>query len=443
MIINRALLLFMVTALFQCRAVTVTVSEAWIAAAPDSVSVNAGYLDIYNQGVTTVTLTGIASPVYPRIEMHQSTQEGQASGMQQRDRLDIPAGGRLNFAPGGLHLMIYNTGRPPVIGETIPLVLHFADGSTLQTDAVVRKMSDNSHHHNAGHDQSPDLLLSLRVAYQYLLPQHFLSSLMYRLTRIEQPALKNFLIENFIRLYNVDMSIAVQPEAGAYRHFNQFFTRPLKPEARPIDPGQDALVAPVDGAVSQYGRITSGRLLQAKGHYFTATELLGGNTTLGEQFEDGEFITLYLSPRDYHRIHMPVSGTLQTMTYVPGDLFSVSPLTTRGVENLFARNERVVLIFDTAFGKVALVMVGAIFVGSMETVWAGEITPASGGLGFTRDYKGNGETIQLEKGVELGRFNMGSTVVMLFEKDRIKWDNGLGPDQPVKLGKRIARKNPG
>lgn len=284
----------------------------------------------------------------------------------------------------------------------------------------------------------PPALSGLKVFYQHLLPQHLLSSLMYRLTRTTLVPFKDLLIRNFIRLYDVDMSQAREPDPAAYKHFNAFFTRELKSGARAVDTAMDAMVSPVDGAVSRFGKIDNGRLLQAKGRNYSLLSLLGGDQQLASRFIDGEFITLYLSPRDYHRIHMPLPGTLEKMTYVPGDLYSVSPATTQGIDNLFARNERVINLFNTPGGSMALVMVGAIFVGSMETVWAGEITPSGTRVLKMLDYNARNEHIQLDKGEELGRFNMGSTVILLLEAGSLRWNTTLAEDDTVWLGQKLA-----
>jgi len=435
------LIILLSTLAIGCKAATVVIKDAWIAEGPPSTPVNAGYMQIENTGPDTAILLAIESPRYSHIEMHKSVDDQGMVSMQPIQHIDIAPGEQVIFRPGELHLMLYNTGRPPQDGEAIPLTLRFADGTTRQFTAGVKKMSDYHQHHNDVSQSSdgPGLLAQARVFYQHLLPQHFLSGLMYRLTRVSWSPLKNLLITGFIRLYNVDMSLAVRPEADQYLNFNAFFTRALKPDARPIDPDGNVIVSPVDAAISQYGRISNGKLIQAKGHEYSATELLGGDDKLGKVFAQGEFITLYLSPRDYHRIHMPVSGTLKSMTYVPGDLFSVSPATTMAIDNLFARNERVIQVFDTAIGRVALVMVGAIFVGSMETVWAGEITPAADRQPYTLTYPQSGQTVVLDKGAEMGRFNMGSTVILLFEPDRLQWDTGVRPDQTVRLGQKIAQ----
>ena len=272
---------------------------------------------------------------------------------------------------------------------------------------------------------------------QYCLPQHLLSRLMHRLCRCRSTWLKNRMISIIIRQYKVYMTEAVNPDINSYEHFNAFFTRKIKAETRPVAIGSDVIVSPVDGCISQLGAIDSGRIVQAKGHDYSALELLGGDQELAEKFDNGQFATIYLSPRDYHRIHMPISGKLTRMRYVPGKLFSVNPLTVRGVPRLFARNERVVSIFQTDFGPVALILVGAIFVGSMETLWhEGEITPP-----YTKDildwYYAN-ENIRLNKGEEMGRFNMGSTVVLLLPADAPAWKDEWKAEMKIKLGQALT-----
>lgn len=272
---------------------------------------------------------------------------------------------------------------------------------------------------------------------QYPLPQHGLSRVTHWLTRIRSPAIKDWGIGDFVRRFGVDMSEAAEPDIRAYPTFNAFFTRSLRAGARPLDMAQDAVVSPVDGAVSQMGAIEGGRLFQAKGRWFDTLELLGGDATAAALFQGGSYATLYLSPKDYHRIHMPVAGSLHRMLHVPGRLFSVNPPTTRAVPRLFARNERVACLFDTDIGPMALVMVGAMNVASIETVWAGEVTPPERSAVRAWDYK-DGE-VQLDKGAEAGRFNMGSTVILLFAKDRIAWDVAYGPGSTVRMGRRIAK----
>ncbi|MGE5625256.1 MAG: archaetidylserine decarboxylase [Bacillota bacterium] len=272
---------------------------------------------------------------------------------------------------------------------------------------------------------------------QYPLPQHLISRLTHRLTRVRQTGFKDWVIAGFIRRFGVDMSEAAQPDPKAYVSFNAFFTRALKPDARPVDMHGDAVVSPVDGALSQLGGIRDGRVFQAKGRDFTAAELLAGDPAAA-RFDGGAFATFYLSPKDYHRIHMPVAGSLTRMLHVPGRLFSVNPPTTRAVPRLFARNERVVSLFETEAGPMALVMVGAMNVASIETVWAGEVTPPQRAAVRAWDYK-PGE-VKLEKGAELGRFNMGSTVILLFAPGRVRWEESCGPGSIVRMGRKVATK---
>lgn len=279
----------------------------------------------------------------------------------------------------------------------------------------------------------------IKVWPQYLLPHHILSRGMHALTRINGGALAHAAMRGFIRRFNVDMSEAVHEDVKHYRNFNAFFTRALKPDARPVDMADEAVVSPVDGIVNRAGEVREGRILQAKGIDYSAEELLG-DASLAEPFMHGEFATLYLAPRDYHRIHMPCDGTLIEMLHVPGRLFSVNALTARKVPRLFARNERVVCLFDTPLGKLALVAVGAIFVGSIETVWAGEITPPAGRR-IRRWRYGPGEPageVKLKKGDELGRFNMGSTVILLTEPGAVDWGDHLRPDNVMRMGMRIG-----
>ncbi|MGH8401502.1 MAG: archaetidylserine decarboxylase [Gammaproteobacteria bacterium] len=271
---------------------------------------------------------------------------------------------------------------------------------------------------------------------QYPLPQHAISRAMYWLTRIRRPAFKNWGTRRFIHRFGVNMAEAAQPDPTSYLDFNAFFTRALRDGARPLAKESDAVACPVDGTVSQCGTISGGRIFQAKGQSFTTRELLGDDAALAARFDDGVFTTLYLSPRDYHRIHMPLHGTLTQMIHVPGRLFSVNPPTTRAVPRLFARNERVVTVFDTETGPMAVIMVGALNVGSIETVWAGEITPPRGRTIRQWDYRGS--KITLDKGAELGRFNMGSTVILLFAANRARWEATLAADQTVRMGQRIA-----
>jgi phosphatidylserine decarboxylase len=272
------------------------------------------------------------------------------------------------------------------------------------------------------------------IAYpQYLLPGHLISRFTLWLTRRRAIWLKNALMKWFIKRFNVDMSEAQQENYHAYRCFNEFFTRPLKATVRPITAEQNTLCSPVDGRVSQVGDIVAGTLFQAKGHEYSSLALLGGYTDVAQQFQSGKFATLYLSPRDYHRIHMPVAGTLTQMIYVPGRLFSVNPQTTRCIPGLFARNERVVALFDTEFGAMAMVLVGAINVGCIETVWHGVVTPPHKQPVHRWIYKDHNE-ISLVKGEEMGRFNMGSTVVCLFANEQLSFDEVFKPSASIKMG---------
>ncbi len=285
-------------------------------------------------------------------------------------------------------------------------------------------------------DAGPSRAERWRNLPQYLLPQRLSTRVVHWATRVRAPWFKNALIRAFCRSFKVDLSEAEQPDPTAYEHFNAFFTRALKPGIRSLR--GDGLCCPVDGSVSQAGAITEGRIFQAKGRDYSLTELLGGDAELAAPFRNGGFVTLYLSPRDYHRIHMPCAGRLISMIHVPGKLFSVSPLTTRVIPDLFARNERVVCRFETATGPLALVLVGAINVASIETVWAGVITPPLGRRIRRRDYPAGGEgAIILERGAEMGRFNMGSTVIVLSGATR--WDPAIRPEASVRLGQRLGR----
>jgi len=244
------------------------------------------------------------------------------------------------------------------------------------------------------------------------------------------------MIRAFIRRFGVDMSEAAEPDPNSYPTFNAFFTRALRAGARPLATEPKAIACPVDGGVSQCGNINDGRIIQAKRRGFNVIELLGGDPTLAAKFNGGMFTTLYLSPKDYHRVHMPFDGILRRMLHVPGRLFSVNPPTTRTVPRLFARNERVAMIFDTTIGAMAVVMVGALNVGSIETVWAGEITPPRGCVLRSWDYLD--DKMKFIKGAELGRFNMGSTVILLFSAGHVRWESSLVADSNVRMGQRIG-----
>ncbi|MCW8106918.1 archaetidylserine decarboxylase [Alteromonas ponticola] len=280
----------------------------------------------------------------------------------------------------------------------------------------------------------------LKVNLQYLLPKHLLSRLIGKLASAEAGGLTTGLIKLFIKKYKVDMDEALYSDPAHYKTFNEFFTRPLKEDARPIDANDEVLIHAVDGAVSQAGDIRHDSVFQAKGHDYSLTTLLGGKPELAKPFQNGKFATIYLAPRDYHRIHMPVDGTLTDMVYVPGELFSVNPLTAANIPSLFARNERVVAYFDTPVGKMAMVLVGATIVASIETVWAGTITPPAGKNVQHWKYETDNETsMHLKKGDEMGRFKLGSTIVVCFEPDKIEFAD-LQPLQVTRLGQPMAKR---
>jgi phosphatidylserine decarboxylase len=286
--------------------------------------------------------------------------------------------------------------------------------------------------------RSANLVDYLKAWPQYLMPGHLLSRVMLRLTRVRHTGFKNWFIDWFMGRFEIDMSQAVESDPHAYPDFNSFFTRALKPGMRPLAEGADEIASPVDGTVSQIGSIREGRIFQAKGHDFSLLQLVGGHEPWAVPFMGGSFTTIYLSPRNYHRIHMPVDGTLRSMVHVPGRLFSVNSATTRAVPGLFARNERVVAFFDTAFGPLAVIMVGAVFVGGIETTWHGMVTPPAGRIVRTWNYSGERARL-FPKGEEIGRFNMGSTVVLLFGGDVVRWEAVLGHQTPVVMGQRLGQ----
>ena len=269
---------------------------------------------------------------------------------------------------------------------------------------------------------------------QYLLPKQALTVLAGQVARARMGVWTTRLIKWFVRRYRVDMSEAMDPDVASYPSFNEFFTRSLRADARPL--GQATLLCPVDGAISQFGRIETGRIFQAKGHDYTATTLVGGDAELAARFDDGSFATLYLSPRDYHRIHMPCDGRLRRMVYVPGDLFSVNPTTARGVPGLFARNERVVCFFEGPVGPFVMVLVGATIVGSMATVWHGVVNAKRSGRLQSWDY--GQDAPELRQGQEMGRFLLGSTVVMLFAHSALDFNPRWVPGGAVRMGQRMA-----
>ena len=288
-----------------------------------------------------------------------------------------------------------------------------------------------------GASQSPTLRARMFVALQYLLPHHALSRVVHRLTRSRLRPLKDTLIGAFVRHFHPDMSEAAEPEPLRYASFNAFFTRDLRPGARPSDPDPRALASPVDGTVSQIGRLAAGRIMQAKGHEYTVEALLGGASPWSERFTDGAFATLYLAPFNYHRIHMPASATLRAAWHVPGRLFSVNATTAAAVPGLFARNERLVLVFEEGSLAFAVVLVGALFVGSMSTVWHGDVTPRRP-RGPAALPLPAAPAPRLEKGMELGRFNMGSTVIVLLPSKALEWNTGLSPGSVIRVGETLG-----
>jgi phosphatidylserine decarboxylase len=271
---------------------------------------------------------------------------------------------------------------------------------------------------------------------QYILPHHFLSQMMSKLTHCENKAWKNLMITQISKIYGVNIAEAQQQDINAYPSFNHFFTRSLKEGVRPITELKNGIACPADGVVSQAGLIEAGDIFQAKGKIFTTTDLLGGDPQRATAFENGLFTTVYLSPKDYHRLHMPLTGRLKEMIHVPGRLFSVNAATANSVPRLFARNERVVCIFDTEIGEMALVLVGAIFVSSVETVWHGVVTPPT--ISEVRSWTYSDNAPVLEKGAEMGRFNMGSTIIVLFGKDKAKWQSDFVAGKSVKMGELIG-----
>jgi len=284
---------------------------------------------------------------------------------------------------------------------------------------------------------------ALFIALQRLLPQHFLSRRVLRLTRVRSPRVKNTLISAFVRRFRPDMDEAAQPDALGYPSFNEFFTRALRAGVRPVDTNSQIVISPVDGTVSQIGSLAGSRILQAKGHDYTLEDLLSAPSSASnwpERFRGGGFATLYLAPYNYHRIHMPMNGTLRAAWYVPGRLFSVNAATAASVRNLFARNERVVCIFEEGPALFAMVLVGALFVGSMTTVWHGDITPRRGrrrtDLPVDRSLR---SPLSLRKAAEMGRFNMGSTVILLIPPGFADWLPGVAAGSRVRMGEALAR----
>lgn len=285
----------------------------------------------------------------------------------------------------------------------------------------------------------PSLRDRLFVAMQHALPQHFLSRIVLRVTRIRLWPVKNLLIRSFLRGFKVNMSEAAQPNPLQYPSFNAFFTRALRPGARAIDIDPGALVSPVDGTVSQIGRLDGSRLLQAKGHDYTLEALLDGAPEWAQRFRGGAFATLYLAPYNYHRIHMPIAGTLRAAWFVPGKLFSVNAVTAAAVPGLFAKNERVVCVFEDGPRAFAMVLVGALFVGSIATVWHGDVAPRSPRQRVDLPLDTSRSPLKLSKGAEMGRFNMGSTVILLTPPDLLNWLPKFATGSRVEVGQMLAR----
>jgi phosphatidylserine decarboxylase len=269
---------------------------------------------------------------------------------------------------------------------------------------------------------------------QYLMPKLAMTRLAGLVASSEWGTFTTWVIKRFVKRYNVNMSEAAHADPAHYKSFNEFFTRPLKDGARPL--ASSAWVCPVDGAISQCGAIEHDQIFQAKGHQYSTRALVGGDTELAAQFQNGQFATLYLSPRDYHRIHMPIAGKLLRMIHVPGDLFSVNPTTARGVPGLFARNERVVCEFETEKGPMVLVLVGATIVGSMATVWHGQVNPPR--PGSVREWRYNSQDVRLQKGEEMGRFLLGSTVVMMFSENSIQFPADWLSTRPLQMGEAMS-----
>ncbi|MDP6652940.1 MAG: archaetidylserine decarboxylase [Gammaproteobacteria bacterium] len=275
------------------------------------------------------------------------------------------------------------------------------------------------------------------VLLQYLLPQHALSRFVALFA--EGSFLKNALIKTFIRRYKVDLSEALISDPAEFASFNAFFTRELKQGARSIEDAGDSFVCPADGTISQLGNISNDQLLQAKGRHYSVVDLLGGDTELAEQFLDGSFATVYLSPRDYHRVHMPLAGRLDRMVYIPGKLFSVNAQTTAAVPNLFARNERVVCLFQSDAGPMALILVGAMIVAGIETVWSGQVCPDLKNRTVRESsYTDHSPPIELPTGAEMGRFKLGSTVIALFGPGAADLDSTLMPEAAVRMGQAMG-----
>ncbi|MDR3391625.1 MAG: archaetidylserine decarboxylase [Sulfuriferula sp.] len=273
------------------------------------------------------------------------------------------------------------------------------------------------------------------VLLQHLSPKRALTDLAGLMANSRHPWLSQYLIRWFLGRYDVNMAEAANPDITSYASYNEFFTRALRSDVRPL--AAVDFVSPVDGAISQFGGIEQDQIFQAKGHHYSTTALVGGDRALAAQFENGLFATLYLSPKDYHRVHMPCDGRLLRMIYIPGSLYSVNPVTARGVPRLFARNERVVCVFESSRGPFVLTLVGATIVGSMATVWHGVVNPPR--TGDVREWRYDDRHIALKKGEEMGRFLLGSTVVMLFPKDTLQFNPAWAPERPVRMGEAMGQ----
>ncbi len=288
-------------------------------------------------------------------------------------------------------------------------------------------------------NKQPNYWQRVKIAFQYVMPQLYLTRLAGWFAKQKWGAVTHFVIKLFAKKYHVNMAEAAKTEFSDYASFNEFFIRPLADDARKIDQNPTALCLPADGRISQLGHIDDNLLLQAKGHYFRLEDLLAGDQELVEAFKNGEFVTTYLSPRDYHRVHIPCDATLRKMIYVPGDLFSVNPFLAQHVPNLFARNERVICLFDTAFGSMVQILVGATITASISTAWAGVINLPRTGEVKTWTYTGD-NAVSLYKGQEMGAFQLGSTVINLFQRDQVVLADSLEIDVPVRVGEVLAYK---
>lgn len=280
---------------------------------------------------------------------------------------------------------------------------------------------------------------TLFVAMQYIIPQHALSRAAGWLANTEIKWIKDPFTRWFVKRFDIDMSLAAEENPCAYASFNDFFTRALKPDARPINNDDDAIVCPADGAISQLGDIKEGRVFQAKGQDYSLQELVGGDAEIAKPFIGGKFATVYLSPKDYHRVHMPLGGKLKSMIHVPGDLFSVNTVTAENVPRLFSRNERVVCIFDTEVGPMAVILVGAMIVASIETTWAGQVAPVQRTIKTT--HYDQQENIELATGAEMGRFKLGSTAVVLFGEQAMGWLDEFEAGSTTTMGEKMGSRS--